>query len=63
MAWAWLMVVTVLGTVRFVGVYRDPALVRIPEFAGLNRQVGFHNVAVITVLLALPLAFPEKGPR
>lgn len=56
-AWAWLVVVTVLGTVGFVGVYRDPALVRIPEFAVLYQPLGIPEVVLITILLALPLGF------
>lgn len=57
LAWAWLVVVTVLGSVGFVGVYRDPALVRIPEFAGLYQPLGIPEIALITILLSLPLGF------
>jgi hypothetical protein len=57
LAWAWLVVVTALGAVGFVGVYRDPALVRIAEFAGLYQPLGIADVALITLLLAIPLGF------
>jgi len=53
----WLVVVTALGTVGFVGVYRDPALVRIPEFARLYQPLGIPDAALITTLLSAPLGF------
>jgi hypothetical protein len=49
--------VTALGTVGFVGVYRDPALVRIPEFARLYQPLGVPDAALITTLLSVPLGF------
>jgi hypothetical protein len=57
LAWAWLVVVTALGTAGFVGVYRNPALVRIPEFARLYQPLGIPEDALITVLLSVPLGF------
>lgn len=55
--WAWLATATCAGLVGLARVYREPERVAVDEFSVIYAAVGLGDQVMISVFLALPLAF------